>query len=206
MIKQLLILVLVGCCPCFTLGQGDTEAFAGYSVLRTKYDADPLIPSIPVFVAFDGEQTMHGLNVSVTRYVKGGLGITGDFSWHLKKLTDPDPLGGTIDTKIQVFNLLGGPQYKFFRRGRVSPFVHALAGVAHTRSKLTVASLGTSDITSSTDFAIALGGGLDINVNRRLAVRAVQADYNPVFLRDGNNLGFNKRADNFRLSFGVVFR
>ena len=54
---------------------------------------------------------------------------------------------------------------------------------------------------------MAIGGGVDVRVNDRIAVRVFQADYNPIFLSGGNELGFgNTRADNVRFSFGVVFK
>ena len=82
-----------------------------------------------------------------------------------------------------------------------------LAGVAQTHARLEVPSLNSSDTASSTDFALAIGGGVDVRVNDRIALRVFQADYNPIFLSDSNELGFgNTRADNVRFSFGVVFK
>ena len=182
----------------------NTEFFGGFSVLRTDYEATPPLPPVPVIVAFEGSQTLMGVNGSVTRHIRSGFGITGDFSWHTKKISDPNPLGGTIDTTITVYNILGGAQFKFRRNGRVSPFLHALAGVAHTKVKLSATGL-TSDSDATTDFAMALGGGVDVRVNDRIAIRAIQADYNPIFLR-GPALGFDGPANNLRFSFGVVFR
>jgi hypothetical protein len=119
----------------------------------------------------------------------------------------PDQLGGTIDTKIRIFNLLGGPQYKFRNDSRVAPFVRVLAGVAQTRSTLEVSSFNSRDTANSTDFAMAIGGGVDVRLNDRIDLRVLQVDYNPIFLSSGNELGFgNTRADNVRFSFGVVFR
>jgi opacity protein-like surface antigen len=138
-----------------------------------------------------------------------GFGLTGDFSGHFKTHSVSDQLGGngTIDTHIRIFNILGGPQYKFRNNSRVAPFVRILAGVAHTRGRLDLAAFNVSDTASSTDFALAIGGGLDIRVNDRIDVRVFQADYNPIFLSAGNELGFgNARADNVRFSFGVVFK
>ena len=199
------ILAISSCCTsAIAQSERNTEFFAGFSVLRTDYEATPPLPSIPVIVAFEGSQTLGGVNASVTRYIKSGFGITGDFSWHVKKISDPNPLGGTIDTTVTVYNFLGGAQYKFRRSRRVSPFVHALAGVAHTKVKLAATGLG-SDSDGTTDFAMAMGGGLDIQLNDRVAIRAIQAEYNPILLR-GPALGFDGPANNFRFSFGVVFR
>lgn len=206
MVKIISLFAIVLFCFSIATAQDghDTEIFGGFSVLRTDYESTPPVPPAPIIVAFDGDQTLFGFNASVTRYVRSGFGITADFSYHTRTMKTPNPLGGTIDTKISVYNILGGAQYKFARSGRVSPFAHVLAGVAHTKVKISGNSLPTvSD--GTTDFAMAFGGGIDIKVNKRFAIRAVQADYNPVFLR-GPALGFDGTASNFRLSFGVVFR
>ena len=204
--KSILSIVLVFLCVPIAAAQTErnTEFFGGYSVMRTDYEARQPDPPTPVIVAFPGEQTLHGVNVSVTHYLKGGFGITGDFSWNSGKDRNDIVPALEIDTKIQVYNFLGGAQYKFNRSGKFSPFAHVLAGAAHTRVTLDVTGIPSST-GSATDFAMAMGGGLDIRVNERFAVRAIQADYNPIFMGDGNQLGF-KSANNFRLSFGIVFR
>lgn len=204
----------ISCCASVAAAQSDdaprAEFFGGYSLLRTDYKAKRPIPTEPVIVFFRGDQTLHGFNVSATGYLTKGFGLTGDFSGHFKTDSLADPLGGNIETRIRVFDLLGGPQYKFRQGSRAAPFVHALAGVTHTGARLSVPSLSTSEAKGSTDFALAVGGGLDIRVGGRVDVRAIQVDYNPAFVRGnfgGNNeLGFGGTAHNVRLSFGVVFK
>lgn len=203
--------LLILCCVPLAAAQSDDnsrgEFFVGYSVLRTNYEAELPDPPIPVIVAFPGKQTLNGLNASATGYLTDGFGLTADFSAHFTTNRLLDPLGGDIETKIRVFNLLGGPQYRFRNSSRVTPFVRALAGVAHTRARLQVPSLNSTDTASSTDFALAIGGGLDVSVSKRVGLRVFQVDYNPIFLSGGNELGFgNTRADNVRFSFGVVFK
>jgi len=199
------------CCVPLAAAQSDDrsrfEFFAGYSALRANYEAELPNPPAPVVVAFAGKQTLHGFNVSGTVYLKDGFGLTGDFSGHFKTNSLADPLGGNIETHIRVFNVLGGPQYRFGANSRVSPFVRSVFGVANTRAKLEVPSLNTSDTNSSTDFALAVGGGVDVRVSERVDLRVFQVDYNPIFLSSNNPLGFgNTRADNVRFSFGVVIR
>lgn len=206
------LLFFLFCCASFAEAQqlnGNkprAEFFAGYSVLGANYEAEIPNPPQPVITAFDGKQTLNGFNVSATGYLTKRFGLTGDFSAHFKTDKQADPLGGNIETNISVYNILGGPQYKFRNSSRVTPFVRALAGVAITRAKLKVPSLNASDTSNSTDFALALGGGVDVSVNKRVDLRVVQVDYNPIFLRNGNELGFDKRANNVRFSFGVVFK
>jgi opacity protein-like surface antigen len=204
--------LFIFCCFPPAAAQSDdaprAEFFAGYSVLKTKYRVEqpPGPPTLSV-VGFRGEQTLNGFNASATGYVARGFGLTGDFSGHFTTNTLPDPLGDRIETRIRVFNVLGGPQYKFRSGGRAAPFVRSLAGVAHTSAELSVPSINVSDTSSSTDFALALGGGLDVRINDGVDLRVFQADYNPVFLSRGNELGFGRsRADNVRFSFGVVFK
>jgi len=203
--------LLILCCVPLAVAQSDdhrrVEFFAGYSILRTNYEAEHPIPTEPVLVAFSGKQTLNGFNVSATGYFTKNFGVTGDFSAHFKTNSLADPLGGNIETHIRVLNVLGGPQYKFGSNSRVAPFVRALAGVANTHAKLEVPSLSSTDTASSTDFALAIGGGVDVRVSDRLDLRVFQVDYNPMFLSSGNELGFgNKRADNVRFSFGVVIK
>ena len=210
--KICFITLLVFCCVPLTAAQSSdkpsVEFFAGYSVLKTNYEAEP--PPTPftlLIVAFDGKQTLNGFNVAGTKYLKKGFGLTGDFSGHFHTRTLADPLGGTNATKVRVFNILGGPHYKFRNNSRVTPFVRGLAGVAHTRVTLDFPSLNSNEVAGSTDFALAIGGGVDVRVNDRIDLRVFQADYNPIFLRAGNELGLgNTRADNVRFSFGVVFK
>jgi opacity protein-like surface antigen len=202
--KLFLSVLLVICCVSLVPAQSNkssrAEFFAGYSVLRTKYEIEQTDSFDPVIVFFDGKQTAKGFNVSGTGYLSKGFGITGDFSGHFKTNRP-----GNIETKIRVFNVLGGPQYKFRNNSPVSPYVRALAGVAHTRARL--AYLNVTDTASSTDFALAIGGGLDVRISDRIDLRVFQADYNPIFLRRGNEFGFGRtRADNVRFSFGVVFK
>jgi len=207
----LLVFFLFGCAT-LTAAQTDDnprfEFFAGYSVLGINYkDPEPSNPPIPSATAFDGKQFMNkGFNVSATGYLTKRFGLTADFSAHFKTNKIPDALGGNIEDNIRVLNILGGPQYKFRNSSRVTPFVRGLAGIAVTSNNLKVSSLNIEHTFSSTDFALALGGGLDVRLNRRVDLRLVQVDYNPVFLKRDNELGFGRRADNVRFSFGVVFK
>lgn len=212
MYKVTLANLVIFCCASVAATQSNpsprAEVFGGYSVLKTKYETERRPgPPMPVIVFFSGLQTLNGFNASATGYLTRCFGLTGDFSAHFTTNSLADPLGGNIETKIRVFNILGGPQYKFRNHSRVMPFVRALAGVAHTRARLEVPSLNATETKSSTDFALAIGGGVDVRASDHVDLRIIQADYNPIFLSRGNDLGFGKtRADNVRFSFGVVFK
>ena len=118
---------------------------------------------------------------------------------------------------------MGGPQFKLKNDSRIEPFLRVLAGGAHTKFEVSsrqTTSTGTitnSFETSSTDFAMGVGGGLDIRLGDRFSIRAFQVDYTPVFLRDRsiNVLGQTgaiqpftiegQRQDQVRFSVGIVF-
>jgi hypothetical protein len=72
----------------------------------------------------------------------------------------------------------------------VTAFGHILVG--GVRSKI-------EDFDGSTDFALALGGGVDITASPRIGIRLFQADYIPVRVS-------GDWAHNFRLMSGIVFR
>lgn len=179
----------------------------------------------------------NGFNVEGTGYftsTKNTIGITGDVSGTYRTERDTfntsitgGNINGTFRNRLQFYNFLAGPQYKFRNNNRVEPFARVLFGVAHIRNNIdtattTTTGTGSSSTTStvsknfrdtSTDFAMAIGGGVDVGVSDRLAVRLIQFDYNPVFQSNrtiNNAVGnFNingRRQDNLRFSFGIVFK
>lgn len=214
-------------------GQGP-EIFVGYSNLQseglTGFETGTTTQN-PIDRAFGDRVGLNGIHVAATGFFSPRVGITGDFSFHQKdrEFTGTGVTGTTTENELNTrrFNFAAGPTVKFRNDSRVTPFVHALAGAANTRFQTetrstTTGTGGTTTTTtegdvSSTDFTLFLGGGLDVRVSDRFAVRAFQFDYNPVFLRDRtlerfsgtgtfNNSLEGQRADNVRLSFGVVFK
>jgi hypothetical protein len=115
----------------------------------------------------------HGWHVSATGNVNRWFGFEGDASGHYQ------------DGK-SVHYVQGG--VKFTARGeRISPFAHALTGVNFVDA-----------FSNGTDWVITLGGGVDVKVNEKISIRAIQADYTPTLFLDGLN-------HNGRLSTGIVF-
>lgn len=135
--------------------------------------------------------SFHGWNASVTGNVNKWFGVTADFSGHYGKERD----GGFVE-KQRALSFLFGPRFTARRHKRISPFAYALFGGInyHVSLSLNGQLLGAA---SDTGFNMALGGGLDIKVNERLAVRAFQLDYfRPNFFGESHNRG--------RLAFGLV--
>lgn len=215
-------------------GQGP-EFYVGYSSLQSEgigqFNTNRTEFENRVFGNRNG---LNGINAAVTGFFSPRVGLTGDFSYHSKGQEFEVAGTGTndeVDQDIRRFNLHVGPTVKFRNSSRVNPFVHTLAGIANTRFDVdtrsaTTTTTGTTTTTTttnrsfdtkSTDFSLMLGGGLDVRVSDRFAIRAIQLDYNPIFFRDrtidrfsgtgvvqGNLEG--QRADNVRIGFGVVFK
>jgi hypothetical protein len=199
------------------------EIFIGYSNLQSEGVVDTDDPS-EVFDDdfFDRRLGLHGVNASVAGFFTSTFGIKGDFSFH-RNQDDADIIGGRNEIENRVFYFMAGPTFKLRNVSKVEPFVHALAGGAHTWFGVDMirsipgGSMRSSFDTSSTDFAASVGGGLDIRVGERFSIRAIQVDYSPVFLRDrsvdvlggaGAIVPFTlegQRQDNIRISAGIVF-
>lgn len=227
---RLLCLIFIAACAPSAFAQEDTprvEVFAGYSLLRneriTREDFDTINGLTPAqfrtLTGLDvtpnsGSASLHGFDASVTAYVTKRFGLTGDFSGNFGTETQTF-FNAPTEARMRVYNALGGPQVKFFNKGRATPFARALFGAAHFRNDFS-ASLGpiNNRITDNyTNFAAAVGGGLDVRVSDRVSLRLIQVDYNPAFLKDRrvtDSLGNvyevkGRRQDNVRLAFGIVF-
>ena len=197
-----LLFVLIGSTG-FVVAQnnGDykkTEFFVGYSNEHVE----------------GADRSLHGFEVSgvynFTRYI----GVKGDFSaaFKTRRFTlpalagSPTPFTATFRNTESLYNVLDGIQVKDnASKHRLSPFAHALFGLGATRSKTgdfqcipTACPPFATGTFSNTYFAAALGGGLDIKITKRLQLRVIQVDYNPL------HSGFGTRK-NVRISTGIVF-
>lgn len=131
----------------------------------------------------------HGWNSSVTGNVTKRFGIVADFSGHYGS-----EQAGPLVIKQNAHSALFGPRLSF-RGKRLTPFAYALFGVTRFQESATVAGQRLS--ASDTGFSSAFGGGMDVRVNDRLAIRAFQIDYfRPNFFGEAHHRG--------RLAFGVV--
>ena len=210
MFKTLLIATIVLACASIAAAQDDYkrfEFFGGYSHNRIDTgigDDDPDLQDI-----IDEREGFHGFNTSVTGNISRYVGLKFDFSGHFKSRTVPfATITNAIDVDSRVFNFLGGVQIKDnATESTFKPFAHALVGAAHARNRVNFSndfcaavfpSPCPADFTDSeTGFAGAFGGGIDIRVNNRVDIRAVQIDYNPTRL-------FDSTQHNFRIGVGIV--
>lgn len=100
--------------------------------------------------------------------------------------------GNTAGTHVTAQTYTYGPVISFRKSERFTPFAHIQFGAIHSSAGF----LGISQ--SATKFALVPGGGVDIGMNPKLAVR-VQGDYLASYY-------LNSRQNNVQFSVGLVFR
>jgi opacity protein-like surface antigen len=196
------------------------QGYIGYSYLRGKSD-DTI--SRRVFRTGESNKDLNGLNVAGTFYFTPTIGITGDFSAHFDKDDVRIPVGTFGSTvardvrfRAQTYNYLVGPQIRFTNNSRLTPFARVLFGGQTNRVKIDNFTVGNTNLgrvsDTRTNFAMAVGGGLDVRVNKNFAIRAIQIDYLPSFERDRTNILSTgrrlngERTDQIRLGFGIVIK
>jgi len=213
-----LSVIVLMCSATVALAQSTTpddypkvEVFVGYSALAESDTSG--ITFGPTASTDSNYATTTGFQTSIIRNFSKHIGIKGDFSAHFGNDSGRTPFTACTPTcttvtqdfqfKTRVYNFLAGPEFKARNSTRFTPFVHALAGVAHTSASFTSTGSGGNFLLKKSDstFAMALGGGLDIRAGKRVSFRGTM-DYNPVFIRDSGN----DRRDLVRISLGVLFR
>jgi hypothetical protein len=177
----------------------DTHAtiFGGYSYLRNNSNG---------FNGWEGQGTFN-----FNRY----LGVTADVSGASLTPFSFSALGFSAGTYQHLNNYLFGPTVTA-GVGRSAVFAHALFGEARSSlgAGVGIPIIGgiSTGLTSANAFAMAFGGGMDIGLNRHLAIRAVQVDYLRTqfaatdALTTGLSSSLGNRQNSFRFSTGVVFR
>jgi len=144
---------------------------------------------------------LHGWNFEVAGNANRNLGIVGDFSgqYNSEKFT----LGtASSSSNLTLTSVMGGIRASEREMKWFTPSVDALFGFTRINADVTTAQPGVPNVTASNDvtgFSMVIGGALDVNMSRRVAVRLFQADYLVI------------RADGFkhegaRVSAGLVFR
>lgn len=165
----------------------------------------------------------NGFDASVTFNFHRYIGLQGNVSGHFNSETFVD--GATnVDSRVHIYNFLAGIQLKDNRRESraLKPFAHALFGVARvtidTRQTNQFAPPPFNDFPvtdGQNSFAMKLGGGLDLRLSRRIDLRLVEFNYNPIFAGERQLVGGpfpqtpivakGRTAQNFTIGFGVVF-
>jgi opacity protein-like surface antigen len=209
----ILPLLLTACASAQEPAYPKFEWFGAYSALRTSY----------VYINL-GEATTNvgsnaGFEASAIRNLSRYIGIKGDFSAHFGSDGYPITLlpscpqtpCSTIQQDLslhsRLFNFLAGPELKLHRPARFTPFLHALYGVEHTSTRWSTsgATLTLAQTIPHTAFAMVYGGGLDVRITHRAAIR-YSVDYSLNFHGGGRDpSGERERLDTLRMSVGILF-
>jgi len=184
------------------------EIFAGYSAMGETQK--PI--SFGNAIVPHGYASPAGLETSLIRNFNRYFGLKADFSAHFNDEDGPATVivcnpactttFQTIQFRTRVYNFLAGPELKARNHTRFTPFVYALGGLGHTHARFDAPG-PTSNLflrKSTNDFAMALGGGLDLRLTKRTGIRA-SMDYNPIFT--GDSSGGTRNL--LRMSLGILF-
>jgi len=140
-----------------------------------------------------GRPNLNGWGASLEGKVFPHVGIVTDFSSHYgsESFVAETPNGPQrINVSGHEWEVLFGPRLSI-PVGNFTPFAEAMLGIAHIHN-------GDQVDHSNTSFATALGGGLDYQLIRILAVR-LEVDY------VGTRF-FDTKQNNVRISPGLVLR
>jgi len=199
------------------------EVFGGYSMLKLGASNE----DIRVFqdglydvdVAWNNKNTPFFLNRGATgsiaynlneyfsvvtdvRYNQGEL-MNGSFEFEVPIIDTSVKVQAPFVMGVKNVSALAGPRFSYrnLLNGRATVFFHALAGLDYWRlnNDYTVAGEILSDKTDKFSPGVAVGGGFDVTVNEKIAVRVIQADYY-------TTRQMERRMNNVNLSFGIVFR
>jgi hypothetical protein len=152
------------------------QLFTGYSYLR--------------FVPEGSSNDLQGWNIALDFNKSKHYAIVADFTGNYGKYSDK--LNQKENRNIKAHSFLFGPKVTI-PQGRYSPFVQALFGVYHINRG------GARTRETENDFGCAFSFGMDIQANKRIAVRPFQAEY--VAVRSKGII-----QDDIRVSSGVVFK
>jgi len=206
------------------------EVFGGYSYLHidtegitgSTLDAtcnNLLGPGTCPPGSFGVHPGAHGWNGSAQYNATRFLGIKADFSGHYNTpITISSQIANSLaqlgitwlPPKASSYSYLFGPVL-FEITGRYKPFAHALFGenrVGTNLSNVKLSGIGAPGLTASdTAFAMAFGGGVDIRISERIAIRAGQVDY--FYTKHdftGGAPGVATHQNNIRASVGFLFQ
>src|SRR5262245_45289511 len=163
--RKLVVLAIAVMLPMVVMAQEapKAEVFGGYSLLRNSGN------------------NLNGWEAQTTANFTPHFGITADFSGNYHTLGTLSPFTGTfLSADQRLYNFLFGPKVST-AFDRFSVFGHSLFGVAHSSlgAGVTLPIIGgvSTGLTSANAFAMALGGGVDIELSRHVALRGAQVEY-----------------------------
>ncbi|HRH42595.1 MAG TPA: hypothetical protein PKY82_13285 [Pyrinomonadaceae bacterium] len=205
------------------------EVAGGYSYERVKgFPGDTLTSTSTFGTSTTGASRTHNLNgfnaAAVYNFSKY-FGAKVEFSGNNGSDTNHDLPGGTyqslngftilvipgesgIAAKQRDYKFIGGVQFKDnSTEKRLKPFAHALFGTSrqttdfYNLDQQRTNLIGGSKKINANSLTMAFGGGLDVRVSKRIDIRVIQFDYNPVFVKQKTLVALNSRVDSLVTSF-----
>jgi hypothetical protein len=194
-----------------------TEFYIGYSNGQVDTGSNFSNSGNAVQNFFNSRTNFNGFEAAGVYNFSRYLGVKADVSgtYHSEgNFSFPVTTGATTQTvsgnvRDSLYNVLGGIQIKDnASTKRFKPFAEALVGLGHARSDVTNLTCTTTSNIDCTNFgagahtngfAGAFGGGLDVKLNDKLDIRAIQVDYNPVRLN-------GVTTNNLRFGVGIVIK
>jgi hypothetical protein len=170
--KRFIFLVPVILLLCVSAPAQETPAWdvsGGYSFLRANLNAS------------GGSFDLNGGYVSTTENLNNWFGGRLEFN----------AFNGSVSgANVSAQTITYGPVFSYRKFDRITPFANVQVGAVHAG----VGYLGISE--GAFKFAMSAGGGVDLNLNRRFAIRAQGAYLMTRFL--------DLRQDNLQFSSGLV--
>jgi opacity protein-like surface antigen len=175
-----LLLLMLFSSPCLAQNNDPrVEVFSGFSYARIDGDESDT-------------RNFYGWNGSLSVSADKIFGFTVDASGHYQD---------NVIVRSRLFSLLAGPRFTA-RNEHATTFAHILLGGIHHHERLET--LTERFTTRGNAFAVAAGGGFDVNVSPHFGVRVIQAEY---VLSKFNRAASGKAIQhNARVGIGVVFR
>ena len=114
-------------------------------------------------------------------------------------------LGNTVSGS--QFTFLFGPRLTFRSSSKLQPFVEVNLGGDHLSLSCSNAAVCGTQSRGFNSFALTAGGGFDVKLNKKFALRLIQAEY--MYTRFGNDCPLavctqNNSQNSFRLKSGIV--
>jgi opacity protein-like surface antigen len=193
------------------------EIFGGYSLLKMGASNENIRPfQEELYAGKGGVPTVdnssfflsHGAAGSVAFNLNEYFSVVADARYNQGNLIEGSfevqsqlgPVQTPLVVRIKNVSALAGPRVSF-RKKQGTAFVHVLAGLDYWRlnGNFTVDGEKQSEKGDKYGPGVAIGGGVDLNVNEKVAVRVIQADY--YMTRQ-----IERWMNNVNLSFGIVLR
>jgi opacity protein-like surface antigen len=165
------------------------EIFAGYSYFNASPKTDRISDLI-----FSNRISQHGFGANVGFNLSKRFGVVVDYSHQSadKRILD-------LDTDTSTVLYMFGARFSA-RSDGMTAYGQALIGGARRTAKSSAIDI------SATDLALAVGGGVQLDINKHIGFRLMQFDYVPTRGADATP-GIGRRwSQNFRAQAGFVLK